>query len=70
MPLGALVGQWRRERTLRKHLRGVKGDDGSNQRHNQAANHQRLFSGEVHATPACSERSGFAMGIFTIPADA
>jgi hypothetical protein len=46
---GALVGQRRRESTLRKHLPGVKGHDGSGQRHNQAANHQMLFSGEVKA---------------------
>jgi hypothetical protein len=48
----------------------VKAHDGSGQRHNQAADHQVCFSGEVQATLASSERSGIAMGIFTIPADA
>jgi hypothetical protein len=51
-------------------LPGVNGHDSSGQRHNQAADHQRRISGEVQATLASSERSGFAMGIFTIPADA
>jgi hypothetical protein len=44
-------------------LPGVNGHDGSGQRHNQAADHQGWFSGEVKAAPASSERSGFAMGI-------
>jgi hypothetical protein len=35
---------------LRKHLPGVNNYDGGSQRHNQAADHQGLFSGKVRQT--------------------
>ena len=61
---GALVGQWRRKRSLRKDLARVKAHDGSGQRHNQAADHQGWFSGKVRQAPTCSERSRFAMAFY------
>jgi hypothetical protein len=41
---------------LRKHLPGVNNYDSSSQRHNQAADHQGLFSGKVRQPPRRSER--------------